>query len=235
MRPLPARWRSSTARMEISLRPRPTAGKVVGRGRSGVRKAQARETRSSAPLPAAQSSCQWPVSGLGSDSAPSHASRVTGTVASAEHAQVRACLPLRGQHRLSEAGVPSRRPVSRFHRTSAVRHHQLEQSVTERTDQALRRRLDRRSSAVLRSIHHPGRRMITGLELLAGKVTELARLLQSLRTENQQLRAQLGNGGPPNSMRCGVRVDEAGRRLGGLIERLPGLAQCVARGTGRSR
>ena len=62
--------------------------------------------------------------------------------------------------------------------------------------------------------------MIQDFELLAGKVTELARLLQSLRTENQQLRAQLATASAElDAMR--VRVDEAGRRLDGLIERLP--------------
>ena len=62
--------------------------------------------------------------------------------------------------------------------------------------------------------------MIQDFELLAGKVTELARLLQSLRTENQQLRAQLATASAElDSMR--IRVDEASRRLDGLIERLP--------------
>ena len=62
--------------------------------------------------------------------------------------------------------------------------------------------------------------MIQDFELLAGKVAELARLLQSLRTENQQLRAQLATASAElDAMR--VRVDEAGRRLDGLIERLP--------------
>ena len=55
------------------------------------------------------------------------------------------------------------------------------------------------------------------------KVHELARLVQSLRTENQQLRSQLVQaGGELDAMRH--RVDEAGRRLDVLMERLPGHA-----------
>ena len=64
--------------------------------------------------------------------------------------------------------------------------------------------------------------MIQDIELLAGKVAELARLVHSLRTENQQLRAQIATASAEiESMRG--RVDEAGRRLDGLIERLPQL------------
>jgi len=63
-------------------------------------------------------------------------------------------------------------------------------------------------------------RMLEDLDLLASKVGELARLLQSLRTENQQLRAQLATAaGELDAMRS--RVDEASRRLDGLMERLP--------------
>jgi hypothetical protein len=47
--------------------------------------------------------------------------------------------------------------------------------------------------------------------------------VQSLRTENQQLRSQLVQaGGELDAMRH--RVDEAGRRLDVLMERLPGHA-----------
>jgi len=62
--------------------------------------------------------------------------------------------------------------------------------------------------------------MLEDLDLLAAKVAELARLVQSLRTENQQLRGQLaGASGEIEAMRD--RVDEATRRLDGLMERLP--------------
>jgi phage shock protein A len=63
--------------------------------------------------------------------------------------------------------------------------------------------------------------MFDDLDLLATRLTELTRLLQSLRTENQQLRSQLAQaGGQLDAMR--TRVDEAGRRLDLLMERLPG-------------
>jgi phage shock protein A len=65
--------------------------------------------------------------------------------------------------------------------------------------------------------------MFDDLDLLATRLTELTRLLQSLRTENQQLRSQLVQaGGQLDAMR--TRVDEAGRRLDLLMERLPGHA-----------
>ncbi|HTN49189.1 MAG TPA: hypothetical protein VMK32_07150 [Burkholderiaceae bacterium] len=63
--------------------------------------------------------------------------------------------------------------------------------------------------------------MLDDLDLLASRLNELTRLLQSLRTENQQLRSQLVQaGGQLEAMR--TRVDEAGRRLDLLMERLPG-------------
>jgi cell division septum initiation protein DivIVA len=62
--------------------------------------------------------------------------------------------------------------------------------------------------------------MLEDLDLLAAKVAELARLVQSLRTENQQLRAQLATATSDlDTMRA--RVDEASRRLDGLMDRLP--------------
>jgi cell division septum initiation protein DivIVA len=62
--------------------------------------------------------------------------------------------------------------------------------------------------------------MLEDLDLLASRVAELARLVQSLRTENQQLRAQLATATRElDSMRA--RVDEASRRLDGLMDRLP--------------
>jgi len=65
--------------------------------------------------------------------------------------------------------------------------------------------------------------MLDDLDLLATRLTELTRLVQALRTENQQLRSQLAQaGGQLEAMR--TRVDEAGRRLDLLMERLPGHA-----------
>jgi cell division protein ZapB len=127
-------------------------------------------------------------------------------------------LTVAGAAQVERAGLltPSCFP---FHRTSPFGTIN-DRSVTERTIGRCTAELDRRSGAVLRSIQNPGRRMIQDFELLAGKVTELARLLQSLRTENQQLRAQLATASAElDSMR--IRVDEASRRLDGLIERLP--------------
>ena len=65
--------------------------------------------------------------------------------------------------------------------------------------------------------------MLEDLDLLATKVGELSRLVQSLRTENQQVRAQLVSAaGEIEAMRH--RVEEATRRLDGLMERLPATA-----------
>ncbi|HQR21575.1 MAG TPA: DUF904 domain-containing protein [Burkholderiaceae bacterium] len=65
--------------------------------------------------------------------------------------------------------------------------------------------------------------MLEELDQLAAKIAELARLVQALRTENQQLRAQLATAsGELEAMRS--RVDEASRRLDGLMERLPAPA-----------
>jgi outer membrane murein-binding lipoprotein Lpp len=62
--------------------------------------------------------------------------------------------------------------------------------------------------------------MLEEFDQLAAKVSELAHLVQSLRAENQQLRAQLATAtGELEAMR--MRVDEASRRLDGLMERLP--------------
>jgi phage shock protein A len=62
--------------------------------------------------------------------------------------------------------------------------------------------------------------MLEEFDQLAAKVSELAHLVQSLRAENQQVRAQLATAtGELEAMR--LRVDEASRRLDGLMERLP--------------
>ena len=65
--------------------------------------------------------------------------------------------------------------------------------------------------------------MLEELDQLSAKIAEIARLVQALRTENQQLRAQLATAsGELEAMRS--RVDEASRRLDGLMERLPASA-----------
>jgi hypothetical protein len=66
-------------------------------------------------------------------------------------------------------------------------------------------------------------RMLDDLDQLAGKITELARLVHSLRSENQQLRAQLAAVSAEHESMRG-RVEEASRRLDRLMERLPAPA-----------
>jgi septal ring factor EnvC (AmiA/AmiB activator) len=62
--------------------------------------------------------------------------------------------------------------------------------------------------------------MLEDFDLLAAKLAELGRLVQSLRTENQQLRTQLTSSAVElDAMR--TRIDEAGRRLDLLMDRLP--------------
>jgi outer membrane murein-binding lipoprotein Lpp len=68
--------------------------------------------------------------------------------------------------------------------------------------------------------------MLEDFDLLATKVGDLARLVQSLRTENQQLRAQLVTASSELETMRG-RVDEASRRLDGLMERLPSPAHAA--------
>lgn len=68
--------------------------------------------------------------------------------------------------------------------------------------------------------------MFKDLDLLAAKVAELVRLVNSLRTENQQLRAQLATSTTElDAMRA--RIDEAGRRLDSLMERLPAASNAT--------
>jgi septal ring factor EnvC (AmiA/AmiB activator) len=62
--------------------------------------------------------------------------------------------------------------------------------------------------------------MLEDFDLLAAKLSDLGRLVHSLRTENQQLRAQLTSSSVElDAMRA--RIDEAGRRLDLLMDRLP--------------
>jgi phage shock protein A len=68
--------------------------------------------------------------------------------------------------------------------------------------------------------------MIEDFDLLAAKLAELVRLVQSLRAENQQLRAQLMTSGAElDSMR--TRIDEAGRRIDQLMDRLPAASSAT--------
>lgn len=65
------------------------------------------------------------------------------------------------------------------------------------------------------------------LDTLADKVNELARLAQSLRGENQQLRLQLTAASAElETMR--QRVDAASMRLDALLERLPAAGSLQA-------
>ena len=58
------------------------------------------------------------------------------------------------------------------------------------------------------------------LELLASKLGELTQLVQTLRNENQQLRAQIAEASRElDAMRR--RVDQASSRLDALLQRLP--------------
>ena len=125
---------------------------------------------------------------------------------------MRACLPLRGQHRLGARSAP---PVSRFTEGSCeLRHHQRQQSSPGKppcTGTVL---------PIGGEVQCYDISMLDDLELLATKVGDLASLVQSLRTENQQVRAQLATAtGELDAMRS--RVDEASRRLDLLMERLP--------------
>jgi uncharacterized protein (TIGR02449 family) len=62
--------------------------------------------------------------------------------------------------------------------------------------------------------------MLEDFDALARKVAELARMAQSLRTENQQLRAQLAAASSELDTLRG-RVEQATRRLDAVLERLP--------------
>jgi cell division protein ZapB len=62
--------------------------------------------------------------------------------------------------------------------------------------------------------------MLEDLDTLALKVSELAQLAQALRTENQQLRAQLAAASTElETLRN--RVDQATERLEAVLDRLP--------------
>jgi uncharacterized protein (TIGR02449 family) len=73
-------------------------------------------------------------------------------------------------------------------------------------------------------------RMLDDLDTLARKVTELAHMAQSLRTENQQLRAQLAAASAELDSLRG-RVEQATRRLDAMLERLPPPAPAANPGT----
>lgn len=71
--------------------------------------------------------------------------------------------------------------------------------------------------------------MLEEFDQLASRIGDLARLVQALRAENQQLRTQLTNASTDlEGMRR--RVDEAGRRLDALMERLPAAPASGASG-----
>ena len=62
--------------------------------------------------------------------------------------------------------------------------------------------------------------MLDELDNLAAKINEIAAMVKTLRTENQQLRAQLVAASSELELMNG-RVDEAARRLDALMQRLP--------------
>jgi uncharacterized protein (TIGR02449 family) len=62
--------------------------------------------------------------------------------------------------------------------------------------------------------------MLEDFDALARKVAELAQMAQSLRTENQQLRAQLAAASSELDV-LRTRVEHATRRLDAVLERLP--------------
>jgi cell division protein ZapB len=72
--------------------------------------------------------------------------------------------------------------------------------------------------------------MLDDLDTLARKVTELAQMAHSLRTENQQLRAQLVAASAELETLRG-RVEQATRRLDAMLERLPATAPAANPGT----
>jgi uncharacterized protein (TIGR02449 family) len=72
--------------------------------------------------------------------------------------------------------------------------------------------------------------MLDDLDTLARKVTELAQMAQSLRTENQQLRAQLAAASADLETLRG-RVEQATLRLDAMLERLPAPAPAANPGT----
>ena len=76
----------------------------------------------------------------------------------------------------------------------------------------------------------PSRAMLEDLDTLARKVTELAAMAQSLRTENQQLRAQLAAASAELDTLRG-RVEQATQRLDAMLERLPASAPIANTGT----
>jgi uncharacterized protein (TIGR02449 family) len=73
--------------------------------------------------------------------------------------------------------------------------------------------------------------MLEDLDTLARKVRELAEMAQALRTENQQLRAQLAVASTELETLRG-RVEQATQRLDAMLERLPAPAPAPAPNTG---
>jgi hypothetical protein len=72
--------------------------------------------------------------------------------------------------------------------------------------------------------------MLEDFDTLARKVAELASMAQSLRTENQQLRAQLAAASVELDTMRG-RVEQATRRLDAVLERLPAPTSPANTGT----
>lgn len=72
--------------------------------------------------------------------------------------------------------------------------------------------------------------MLEDLDSLGRKVHELAQMAQALRTENQQLRAQLAAASAELDTLRG-RVGQATQRLDAVLERLPAPPPATSTGT----
>ncbi len=183
------------------------------RERTGVGLSWKRATASGWPAPRGSSSCQWPVSGL--QALPPRLPASSSTqwlVRSVRNAHL---LTVAGAAQVGAAFARLLFPVSPKDHPSAP---SASGSLAEERPAAR----SHSAGSIAKSRCYDCR-MLEEFELLAAKVAELARLVQSLRAENQQLRAQLATAtGELDAMR--MRVDEASRRLDGLMERLPALA-----------
>lgn len=122
----------------------------------------------------------------------------------------------------AQVGAVARSSCFPFHRSPAGSDTVSTGSLTDRRgpDDCLRGSRGR--------CYHP--RMLEDLDALARKVHELAQLAQSLRTENQQLRAQLTAATAELESLRG-RVEQATQRLDAMLERLPAAAPAATTGT----
>jgi hypothetical protein len=123
-------------------------------------------------------------------------------------------LTVAGAAQLRRAAVPGAPAVSRFTEGTAFG------TINARKSSPGEAARDTSVRAIGHRVRCYDSGMLEDFDLLAAKVAELSRLVQSLRTENQQLRAQLTAATLELDTMRG-RVDEASRRLDLLMERLP--------------